>query len=195
MTSKDKVKTNSSKIQDGRTKTTKTQVTVGKTTLVNPETGEYHEFTVVKKNISQDFNFHKIWLQDVLNVLDSFGNKKILVITYLLKNMRNEDNTVSGSYREFAKGCGVSLPTVSVVLNELLESDILKKIKLGTYQFNPSLIVKGNSDKRRNLLIQYHCEDDEVIENAKDVEIDTEGSEEVVSSQTNLLDAISKAEK
>jgi hypothetical protein len=147
---------------------TKTQTVLGKQNYINEATGEVQEFTVIEKNISKDFNFHKIWLQDVLNVLDSFGNKKILVITYLLKNMRNEDNTISGSYREIADRCDVSYPTVAMVMKELIESDVLKKISTGTYQFNPSLVIKGSSSKRRNLLIQYNYLDDvKQISNAK----------------------------
>lgn len=159
------------KWENGKTIKTKSQTIVGKQSYVNEITGEISEFVVIDKNISKDFNFHKIWLQDVLNVLDSFGNKKILVITHLLKIMRNEDNTFSGSYRELAEQCEVSLPTVSLVMRELLDSDVIKKIASSTYQFNPSLIIKGTSDKRKNLLIRYnYLEDDKKqINNSKTI--------------------------
>lgn len=74
-------------------------ISIGLKTLIDPETGQETEFTLIEKDIPKDYNFHKVWLQDILNVLDSFGNKKILVLTHLLKRMRNEDNSVSGSYR------------------------------------------------------------------------------------------------
>ena len=189
----------------GKQLKTKTQVSVGKTTLVDPSTGELKEFTLIEKNITKDFNFHKIWLQDVLNVLDTFGNKKILVITYLLKNMRNEDNTISGSYREIAKKCNVSYPLVAAVMKELISSDIIRKYSTATYQFNPSLIIKGSSDKRRDLLIRYNYIEDEnlQIENAKTVDLEdakiidiTEPNvTEINPNQKNLFDAIKEAEK
>lgn len=149
----------------------KTSTVVGTQEYVNQNTGKIEEFTVITKNIPKDFNFHKIWLQDVLNVLDSFGNKKILVITFLLKNMRNEDNTVSGSYRDISDRCKVSYPTVALVMKELLESNVLKKIATGTYQFNPDIIIKGSANKRTKLLIEYNY-GDETMENAHQMTIE-----------------------
>ena len=120
---------------------TKVQTSVGNIQLYNPNTNQLEDFAVIDKNIEQDYNFHKIWLQDVLNVLDSFGNKKILVLSYLLKIMRNEDNTFSGTYREIAGSIDVSVKTVNVVFSELIESNIIKKISTATYRFNPDIIV------------------------------------------------------
>lgn len=150
----------------------KAQTVVGTQQYINPETGEVVDFMVIDKNIEKDFNFHKIWLQDVLNVLDSFGNKKILVLTYLLKIMRNEDNTFNGTYREIAKAIDVSVKTVNVVFNELVESNVVKKVSTATYRFNPDIIVKGKSEKRKNLLIRYNYSDGDTddkkqINNAK----------------------------
>ena len=137
----------------------KVQTKVGNMQLYNPNTNKMEDFAVIDKNIEQDYNFHKIWLQDVLNVLDSFGNKKILVLSYLLKIMRNEDNTFSGTYREIASSIQVSVKTVNVVFQELIESNIIKKVSTATYRFNPDIIVKGKSNKRKNLLIRYNYED------------------------------------
>jgi hypothetical protein len=142
----------------------KKQYVVGTQKLTNSETGEVLDVTIIEKNITKDFNFHKVWLQDILNILDSIGNKKIAVIIYLLKNMRNEDNSISCTYRSIAKGAEVSLPTVQVVMQELLEANAIKKLTTGTYQFNPDLIAKGSTGKRQNLLIKYNFPDEEAIE-------------------------------
>lgn len=164
----------------------KSQTVVGTQQYINPDTGEVLDFTVIEKNIPKDFNFHKIWLQDVLNVLDSFGNKKILVITNLLKMMRNEDNTFSGSYREISTKCDVSLPTVSLVMNELLESNVIKKVATGTYQFNPDIIAKGSGQKRANLLISYNYADEpKQINNAKSLkQLNIFGGIDTVNAET-----------
>lgn len=149
-------------------------ISIGVKTLIDPETGQETEFTMIEKDIPKDYNFHKVWLQDILNVLDSFGNKKILVLTHLLKRMRSEDNSVSGSYREIAEDCKVSLPTVSAVMSELIESNVLKRIATATYQFNPGLIVRGGANKRKNLIIKYKYHEDErkQISNAKMIDIE-----------------------
>lgn len=132
--------------------------------MPNPITGEFEDVTVIDKNVEQDINFHKVWLMDVLNVLDSLGTAKIRLITYLLKQMRNADNTLSvGTYREISKDTGISYPTVQKTMNELIEGDVIKKVRTGTYQFNPDLIMQGNTMKRRNLLIRYHYPEDEIL--------------------------------
>lgn len=148
-------------------------ISIGLKTFIDAQTGEEIDFTIIEKDIPKDYNFHKIWLQDVLNVLDSFGNKKILVLTHLLKNMRNEDNSVSGSYREIAESCKVSAPTVCNVMNELIDSNVLKKVSNSTYVFNPNLIVRGGAEKRKNLIIKYKYQGEEKkqIDNAKTIDL------------------------
>ena len=145
-------------------KRVKLQQVVGTKQLTDSNTGEAIEVTVIEKTITQDFNFHKVWLQDILNILDSIGNKKIAVIVYLLKNMRNEDNTISCTYNTIAKGAEVSKGTVMVVMQELLNSNVIKKLLPNNYQFNPDLIIKGSSGKRQNLLIKYNFPDEKKIE-------------------------------
>lgn len=148
-------------------------MTVGNASYVNQSTGEVEDFTVIKKNINQDFNFHKIWLQDLLQVLNTFGNAKIKVLTHLLKIMRNADNSVNFTYRSLSEDTGISYPTVNQTINELLNANVLKrdeKVK-SLYVFNPDLIVKGNSDKRKRLLIEYNFTDDKTIENKAHAEL------------------------
>jgi hypothetical protein len=144
----------------GLPKKTKKQVVVGTEKYVNQNTGEVEEFTVISKPVSKDFNFHKVWLSDILSVLDTFGTARLKVLTHLLKRMRAEDNSISGSYRELAADMGISYPTVAVTMKELIEAKVIKKIGTATYQFNPDLIMKGGSDKRKNLIIQYHFNDE-----------------------------------
>jgi len=141
-------------------KKTKKQTVVGTQQYINSTTGEVEEFTVITKAVSKDFNFHKVWLSDILSVLDTFGTARLKVLTHLLKRMRSEDNTISGSYRELSKEMSISYPTVALTMKELIESNVIKKIATATYQFNPDLIVKGGSDKRRNLIIQYKHSDE-----------------------------------
>jgi hypothetical protein len=148
---------------------------VGVENWINQETGEVKEFSVIKKSMSSDYNFHKVWLSDILSVLDNFGNKKLKILSHLLSKMRNEDNSVTTTYRMIEENTGISLPTITLTMNELIKANVLKKQCSGNYTFNPSLLVKGNSDKRKRLLIEYIYEDDkkqtkirekqEVIEN------------------------------
>ena len=129
---------------------------IGTKEYIDPQTGEKIKVTLIRKNVHTDYNFHKIWIQDLLNILNSFGNKKIKILSYLLGKMRNEDNTVSVTYKEIVKELGISHPTVSATIRELIEANVIKKIQIGTYQFNPAIIVKGGSGKRQMLLVEYY---------------------------------------
>jgi hypothetical protein len=150
---------------------TKKEMVVGKKTYIDRETGEVQEFTVIQKNVSKDFNFHKIWLQDLLNVLNSFGNKKIKILTFLLHKMRNEDNTVTVTYKEIENKLKISKPTISNTMQELIQANVLKKIAPATYRFNPDLIVKGGSGKRQAMLVEYNFESAE--EETETIEADS----------------------
>jgi len=134
----------------------KKQYIVGKKKLLDQETGELIDSEVIVKNVEQDFNFYKVWLLDMLNILEIVGNKKIKVIDFLFKNMRKEDNTISVTYREVAEKAGVSLPIVTETFRILQDTNFLVKVKNGLYMINPDLVVKGNTGKRLNLLIQYN---------------------------------------
>ncbi len=152
---------------------TKKQVVVGTHRYIDAITGEAVEMTVIEKNITKDYNFHKIWLQDLLNILNSFGNKKIKILTYLLHKMRNEDNTVTTTYDEIQKKLKVSKPTISATFKELIEANVIKKIAPATYRFNPDLIVKGSGGKRQNLLIQYNIVDSGKEDDTETIEADS----------------------
>jgi hypothetical protein len=134
----------------------KKQYIVGHKKLLDQETGELVDAEVIIKNIEQDHNFFKVWLMDMLGILNIVGNKKIQVIDYLLRNLRREDNTISLTYREVAKKTGVSLGIVVETFKILQETNFLKKVKNGLYMVNPDILVKGRTGKRVNLLIQYH---------------------------------------
>jgi hypothetical protein len=144
------------------TKKTKTQMVVGHRYMYNPETGQEEKMTLIQKNVNADFNFHKIWLQDLLLVLNTVGDKKIKVLTYLLGIMNEKDNSMVFTQRLVNEITGVSLPTVNKTIKELIEVKAIiqdPNIKQ-RYYFNPDLIMKGDSNKRRKLLIEYNLCDE-----------------------------------
>jgi hypothetical protein len=152
----------------------KTQIQMGQMNLVNPNTGEVIPTTVINKNVDADFNFHKVWLQDILYILNTMGNKKIAVLSHLLKIMRNEDNSMNFTLRSLSKDTGISYPTIQNTISELIEANVIKRDKdiHSLYTFNPDLIVKGGSQKRQQLLIQYNFGDnDSEIENKAEQEL------------------------
>ena len=136
----------------------KKQKIIGKQTLINPNTGEVIETIIIEKNLEQGFNFYKVWLLDLLNIMELIGTKKMKVINYLFKIMNKYDNTISITYKEIMEELKVSKPVVVETFKILLESNFLVKIRPSFYRINPDLIIKGNTNKRLNLLIQYQKE-------------------------------------
>jgi len=134
---------------------TKKQKIVGKETYINQTTGEIKEMVVIDKYVEQDFNFHKIWLTDLLNIIEIIGTKKLKIVKYILNKMNTKDNTIYFTQRGLSKELGISLQTINDTIKILIETNFMKKVQNGVYQINPDIIIKGNSGKRVNLLIQY----------------------------------------
>ena len=122
---------------------------------INEKTGEVIETTEIYKYVEEDFNFHKVWIQDLIRILDLTGSKALKVINYLLGNMRNSDNTVSVTYRQMAEDLNISLFTVTKIMKILQEADFIRKQMNALYMINPDIVVKGNKNKRVSLLIRY----------------------------------------
>lgn len=78
-----KIQQNTNKGDNKSMKTTKKQKFVGYKILVDPETGETYP---MQMNVMEDrdFNFHKVWLQHLVNSLDSISNQKLRLAFGLL---------------------------------------------------------------------------------------------------------------
>jgi len=151
-----------------KSKKIKRQKIIGTQELINSETGEIIKTMIVEKNVEQDFNFLKVWLLDLLNILELIGTKKMKVINYLFKIMNKKDNTISITYKEIMEELKVSKPTVVETFKILLESNFLVKIRPSFYRINPELLVKGNTGKRIALTIIYKQEKEKYIKRTKD---------------------------
>jgi len=124
---------------------------------INKDTGEERDFVVSEKNVYKDVNFWKIWLPDLLRIMGYVGNKKIIVLTYVLDNISPYDNTFVGTVREIAEKTKSSPTTVQKVLNVLIKDSLfLVRIRTGQYIVNPDVLTKGSHTKRMGLLVKYN---------------------------------------
>ena len=133
----------------------KTQTIVGTQRYINADTGEILETTVIEKEVDRDFNFHKIWLNDLMSVLNLIGGKKLDILKYLLSEMRTQDNTISVTYRQIEKELNTSQKTIAETMKILQEANFITKVQNGLYMVNPDVIVKGKSGKKDALMIKY----------------------------------------
>ena len=134
----------------------KKQKIIGKQKYINAETGEIIETTVVEKNVEQDFGWFKVWLLDLMNVLELVGTKKMKVVNYIFENLNTQENLFIATHEEIAKKLNVSRPVVSQTFKILIETNLLVKKMNGVYMLNPDIIAKGRTAKRASLLIKYN---------------------------------------
>jgi Firmicute plasmid replication protein (RepL) len=124
--------------------------------LLNMDTGEiYNNATIAIKDCEVDVNFHKVWIRDLLAIFGEIGNSKVQTLTYLLNNTNPITNEFGGTIREIVEATGISIKTVQATINLVVEKGLFKKVRTATYMLNPDIVMKGNSNKHKALLIIY----------------------------------------
>lgn len=137
--------------------TTKKVKVIGTRKYINQDSGEIEDFQVV--NIEErDFNFHKIWLNHIINSLDLIGNQKTRLAFWIVDNL-DKENKLTMTYRQISEKSGISYQTVSRTMKSLIESNFLQQINQGAYRINPNIIFKGTRSGRLNVLYQYNPKD------------------------------------
>lgn len=139
--------------------TAKKQKFVGSKTLVDIETGEEYpmQMNVIE---DRDFNFHKVWLQNLIMSMDSIANQKLKLAFWIIDNLTN-DNMLVMTQRKIAEKTGISLPTVSKTIRLLCEPEdketipFLQKINSGAYRVNPNVLFKGSHNNRMGICFEY----------------------------------------
>ena len=137
--------------------TTKKVKVIGTRKYINQDSGEIEDFQVV--NIEErDFNFHKIWLNHIINSLDLIGNQKTRLAFWIVDNL-DKENKLTMTYRQISEKSGISYQTVSRTMKSLIESNFLQQINQGAYRINPNIIFKGTRSGRLNVLYKYNSKD------------------------------------
>lgn len=138
--------------------TTKKQKFIGYKTLIDPDTGEAYP---MQMNIleDRDFNFHKVWMQHLVNSLDSISNQKLRLAFWIIDNLDKENQLIM-TQRAIAEASGISLQTVSRTLKALCQVPegsyaFLQKINSGAYRVNPEVLFKGSHSNRMGICYEY----------------------------------------
>jgi arabinogalactan endo-1,4-beta-galactosidase len=123
--------------------------------LTNRATGETKEYQIENNEVHTDSYFEKVWVKDLITVLNAIGGSKVKVFCYILK-YKNLDNMFIGSIYDISKKLQISTTTVKQTLKIMKDLDYLRMSKNGVYQLSPNLIIKGKSKKRQIVLSQYN---------------------------------------
>lgn len=153
-----KIQQNANKGDNKSMKTTKKQKFVGYKILVDPETGETYP---MQMNVMEDrdFNFHKVWLQHLVNSLDSISNQKLRLAFWIIDHLDRENQLIM-TQRAIADATNMSTKTVNTTLKALCEAPegspaFLQRINSGAYRVNPEVIFKGSYSNRMGICYEY----------------------------------------
>ena len=126
---------------------------VGEQQFLNVATNEVENFQVIQVQDS-DYNFHKIWVMNILQTLDMVGNQKAKLLFWIIQHI-DSNNKLVYTYQRMVKESGFSYKTVSGTMKALIDCNFLTRINSGAYMINPNCVFKGTYKNRMNVLIQY----------------------------------------
>ena len=98
--------------------TTKKQKFVGYKELIDQETGEIYPMQMNTIE-DRDFNFHKVWLQNLVQGIDEIANQKLRLAFWIIENL-NKENQLIMTQRQIAENTGISIQSKNTELNGLM---------------------------------------------------------------------------
>ena len=125
----------------------------GKEMYVNQETGEVLEVDKIYRQQVQG-NFVKAYIKGLVMMLDVVGGSKLKVVNYLLDNLRLSDNKLIATTREIADNTKTSPTTVTDTLKTLENGNVIKR-RTGVIMLNPEILLRGDDNKHRHLLVEF----------------------------------------
>lgn len=118
------------------------------------ETGEMIETNEILKPISRQ-GFMITYLSTMLDMIEKLGNRKMLIIKYILENMDKSSNSMFCTVRELAEKTKTSTKTVNDTLKLLEDNGIIQR-RVGGIMINPRLIHRGDEHKEKALLTRFY---------------------------------------
>lgn len=130
----------------------------GREVWVNQETGEIREVDTFEREVGRS-NFMVTYLAEIINLIETIGNKKMQVVKYILSHMCKANNTLIITTRELAEECNMSTKTVTDTLKLLEEADIIER-RVGSIMLKPKFMNNWGAVKEANMMIKYREFDD-----------------------------------
>lgn len=130
--------------------------------LIDEQSGEVIEVDKLYRKQTSG-NFVKAYIVQLVSMLDMIGGKKLKIVNYILDNVHLSNNMLIATTREIAKVTGTSTQTVSRTLQILEEGNIIKR-RTGALMLNPELLMRGDDQKQKYLLLEFGSFEQEVNE-------------------------------
>lgn len=126
----------------------------GREVWVNQATGEVREVDAFKRSVGRKEAFMVTYLGEIINMIETLGNKKMQVVKYILANMCKTNNTLIITTRELAEKCGVGHNTVLETLKLLEKTNIIER-RTGAIMVSPKLMNNWKAGKEATMMVKY----------------------------------------
>lgn len=130
--------------------------------LIDEQSGEVIEVDKLYRKQTSG-NFHKAYLIQLISMMDLIGGKKFQVVNYILDNIQWSNNTLIATVKELVQATETSKQTVIATLKLLEEGNIIKR-RTGALMLNPELLMRGDDQKQKYLLLEFGNFEQEDIE-------------------------------
>lgn len=127
----------------------------GKEIWVNQATGEVREVDTFEKPVGRGNGFMITYLAEIINLIETLGNKKMLVVKYILEHMSKTENTLIRTQREIADALSMSTKTVNETLKLLADAGIIER-RTGAIMVSPKLMNNWKAPKEASMMIKYY---------------------------------------
>lgn len=126
----------------------------GQSVWVNQQTGETRVVDEFEKTVGRKERFMITYLAEIIELIETLGNKKMQVVKYILSNMDKNTNTLISTTRELATNSGVSHNTVLDTLKQLEEANIIHR-RTGVIMVSPKLMNNKKASGEATMMIKY----------------------------------------
>lgn len=126
----------------------------GREVWVNQATGEVREVDAFERSVGRKEAFMVTYLGEIINMIETLGNKKMQVVKYILANMCKTNNTLIITTRELAEKCGVGHNTVLETLKLLEKTNIIER-RTGAIMVSPKLMNNWKAGKEATMMVKY----------------------------------------
>jgi len=124
------------------------------TTWVCQETGEVITVAEIFRPVGRQ-GFVIAYLSTIIEMIETLGNKKMMVVKRILQDMDKGTNIYLTTTRELSRKAGVSPKTVTDTLKLLEDAQIITR-RLGAIMVSPYLLHRGREAKERALLTRFY---------------------------------------
>lgn len=119
------------------------------------EDGNEGTQTEVYKKVYGGKHFWRVWINDLLYTLGLINNSKQMDVIFFLLDNTDNNNLYINTLQKTAEETGTSYKTVATIFKKMQDVDLITKRQNGVYFVKPSLLMKGDDNKKQRLVIEY----------------------------------------